>query len=214
MISLKIINFTIMGARVKKVFALILLISITIPACFKKKCGTTTSKKTTCTKKNNEQLFSEDAEEFILEDDSDVNVFESDNQAQSNDEEISLDELPEKPGEHGRTIQFDYNSSKIRPEQKAKINQNAKMVKEKLKSSKNSKVVCKGHSCKIAKNKEYNYTLSQERAHKIAKSYEKEGVPAKQVKAVGFGDSNRLTEAEGIEGQAPNRRVETEILVD
>ncbi|MDR3646797.1 MAG: OmpA family protein [Candidatus Babeliales bacterium] len=196
----------------KKVFALILLISITIPACFKKKCGTTTSKKTTYANKKNGQLFSEDAEEFVLEDDSNVNVFESDNSG--SDDEISLDSLQERPQERGKTIQFDYNSSKIRPEQKAKINENSKLVKDKLRNNKNSKVVCKGHSCKIAKNKEYNYTLSQERAHRIAKNYENAGVPANQVKAVGFGDSNRVTDAEGIEGQAPNRRVETEILSD
>lgn len=198
----------------KKAFALILLISITLPACFRKKCNIITTKKVTATSKNQGQIFSEDADEFILEDDSNVNVFEADNQDQLSDEDIALDELQEKPQECGKTIQFDYNSSTIRPEQKAKLNQNAKMLKNKLRNDKTAKIVCKGHSCKIAKNKEYNYTLSQERAHKIAKIYEKEGISANQIKAVGFGDSNRITESEGIEGQAPNRRVETELLTD
>lgn len=194
----------------KKVFALILLVSITMPACFKKKSSVTTSKRTSL-KNSNGQIFTEDADEFILENDSDVNVFESDNTNEFNNEEIYLDVLNE-PQEKGKTVQFDYNSSQINPAEKNKIKQNAKMIKDHLKHDKSTKVVCKGHSCKIAKNKEYNYTLSQERAHKIAKNYENQGIPAKQIKSVGFGDSNPVTQAEGIEGQAPNRRVETTFL--
>jgi len=195
----------------KKKIVLLLLVSL-LPACYKKKCQVNTCKKQdNCSfeSQKNDQIFSEDAQEFILEDDSDVNVFENGNQEDNDD--IFLDTLDEEP-EKAKTIQFDYNSSKIRNSEDLKIKENAKSIKDKLKNNNNTKVICKGHSCKIAKNKEYNYTLSQERAHRIATKYKQNGIPSDKIKAVGFGDSNRITEAEGLEGQAPNRRVETTFL--
>ncbi|OGB83137.1 hypothetical protein A3F66_01510 [candidate division TM6 bacterium RIFCSPHIGHO2_12_FULL_32_22] len=195
----------------KKLF-MILPILLLLPACFKKKPVLTADKgqKPVCGLKTCQPgkptKVDEDVEEFFLEDDEDGNVFEKGQPIV--DQELEMVSLPlEKQATE--TVQFDYDRTKIRPEESAKIDKNAAQAKEILKENADAIVVVKGHSCKIAKNQTYNYMISQERAEHVAKEYVKKGVPQEKVKAVGHGSSELLTNAEGKDAQAINRRAET-----
>jgi outer membrane protein OmpA-like peptidoglycan-associated protein len=195
----------------KKEFLLVLLLSIVLPSCKKKKIdvkgpGTVVQ---TVSRPNGNETYSEDTGEFALEDDAEFNVFEDDQKKQV---EVAQDlGWNEVDAQELDKIQFDYDKSEIRPTERQKIESNAKAIKKKLAASPDAKVAVKGHSCKIAKNKEYNYTLSQERAQTIAREYQDQGIAAENLKPVGYGASMLLTEEEGMEAQAPNRRVETVI---
>lgn len=199
----------------KKIFVLVLLLSVAVPGCSKKKTivnGKTTKVQNVQGIKSGKTL-SEDADEFVLEDEAGFNVFEDDSKKQvetDSKNDLSWDELNEDVDKNER-VQFGYDKSVIEPNEKAKITRNAKKIKSKLAKDANVKVVVKGHSCKIAKNKEYNYVLSQERAEKVRNEYEQEGVPASNLKSVGYGATNPLTDEDGMEAQAINRRAETVI---
>lgn len=199
-----------------KKFALTLLIvGFGIPGCAKKKNKIVQPDKQTIVKNNYEKrkgtkTFSEDAEEFILEDDAEFNVFESENGAQP--DSFSWEELDESEDEQVEIVQFDYDSTKIKDSERQKIQRNSKVIQEHLKGNDKAKVAVRGHSCKIAKNKDYNYAISQERAEKLKKAYEERGVPAEKVKAVGYGSSVLLTDKDGVDAQAVNRRAETVFL--
>lgn len=198
-----------------KVFPLVLLATAIIPGCcFKKKpkCEEPSTEQNTYKKGKNSKTFSEEAEEFVLEDDTSVNVFEDNGINNQVSNELSWDNLDEKSNIKLESIQFEFDSSDISPSEKQKIKRNAQVIKEEIKKNPKTRIVIKGHSCKIAKNKEYNYALSQERATKVAQIYEKEGISQDQIKSVGFGSSMLLTDEDGMEAQSPNRRAETVIL--
>lgn len=196
----------------KGIFALILLLSV--PACFKKKvckpdsCVPKTEAKEW--KKGGEAKFDEDAEEFYLEDEETGNVFDNTKEAKPASD-LDLQEVDIDNGDE-EVVQFDFDRTDIKPEEAPKIERSVKQIKETIKKNPTVKVAVKGHSCHIAKSKTYNYAISQERADKVKKEYVKQGVPVEKVSAVGYGDSQPITEAKGKEGQAPNRRAETKCI--
>ncbi len=198
----------------KKILSLVLLSTVAVPGCcFKKKpkCQESSTEDSSYKKGTNAKTFSEEAEEFVLEDDAAVNVFEDNGGVKANSD-LSWDNMDEGTSVKTETVQFDFDSSKVNSSEKEKIKRNAQSIKKELNKNPKSGVVVKGHSCKIAKNKEYNYSLSQERAEKVAKVYENEGISRDKIKSVGFGSSMLLTDEDGMEAQAPNRRAETVVL--
>ncbi len=199
-----------------KKISLVALLSIAfIPACFKKKVDS--QRENTVLNEasgSKTSTVTEDAQEFLLEDEANFNAFDDSKPSVSNIEnsnDLDWSEVEENINDEAKTgtVQFEYNSSKIKQSEEDKIRKNTKLIKEKIAKNKKAKVLVKGHSCKIAKNKEYNYALSQERAHKVAKVYEQEGIPTKNVKSVGYGATMLLTDKDGMEEQAINRRAET-----
>lgn len=111
-------------------------------------------------------------------------------------------------------IQFDFDSAKIRPTELNKISNNARIINNELDADDNLRVLVKGHACKIAKSELYNRAISQKRAYHVADEYIKLGVPKARISAIGYGASQLLTNEDGMEAQAINRRVETELVLD
>lgn len=197
----------------KKLTFLALIALISVPGCCKKKIEPKKNKEVIIIEESGSAgAFSEDADEFVLEDDTGFNTFDN-NAKVSEQEELSWTELENDDcKDRFDVVQFDYNSPNIRSSEMNKINKNAKVIKEKMGKDKDIKVTVKGHSCKIAKNKEYNYVLSQERAQRVANAYEKQGIPHDKIKSVGFGATMLLTDEDGMEAQSPNRRAETTLM--
>lgn len=180
-------------------------------ACFKKKqvnVSAPISQKSSSEwqKKSGTVKFDDDVDEFFLEDDAEGNVFEEGAAAKNVD--LDLASLPLED-QNTEVIQFDFDKTNIKPEEKAKVARNSKHAKDVLKDNSDAVLVVDGHSCKIAKSQTYNYMISQERAENVAKEYVNQGVPAEKVKAVGHGSSELITNADGKEAQSVNRRAET-----
>ena len=197
----------------KKDHILILLsLLILTPGCLKKKVTALKNKVSTAFYGKNKHTFStEELDEFILEIENDNDMFNPTN-ASPEDKNFSWREL--EPDQEYNKIQFEFDSSEIKPSEAAKIRTNAKQIKKELKGRTKTKVSVRGHSCKIAKNQDWNYVLSQERAQKVADLYVENGIPTDKIKAVGYGSSLLLTDLNGIEAQSPNRRVETVLVVE
>lgn len=202
----------------KKIFQLILLLSLCLPGCRKKNNVVVKSKPLiqNVDRRETGKILSEDADEFSLEDDAGFNVFEDENKKQveskeQSEEELKWEEVDENDSKEFETIQFDYDQTALKPLEKAKVKKNSKLLKEKLNKNKDAQVRVKGHSCKIAKNKEHNYVVSQERASELKKEYIANGIPEDRIKAVGYGDSMLISDEDGMEAQSPNRRAETVI---
>ena len=198
----------------KKITILALLALISVPGCCKKKIEPKKVKEVTFVGDAGKKgAFSEDAEEFILEDDTGYNTFDNKAKVANQDEDLSWTELEnDDTKEKADVVRFDYNSPQVKATEAGKVNKNAKLIKDKMAKDKNVKVTVKGHSCKIAKNKEYNYVLSQERAQEVATAYEKQGVPHDKIKPVGFGATMLLTDEDGMAAQGVNRRAETDFV--
>lgn len=214
----------------KKLLILMLLSIALVPGCGKKKIQEVKPKPTVVQvedpkEREKNKTSIDEADEFVLEEDekeniadkTGVNVFEEQKEQKPSSEEMKQDaswaELDvDENSQKTDVIQFDFDKSNVKPSEDEKITKNVKMIKEKLAENKDAKVVVEGHSCKIAKNEDHNYALSQERAAKVKRIYVKRGVPSEKIKAVGMGTSKLLTNAEGREAQSINRRVETVFL--
>ena len=196
----------------KSPFLLILLFAL--PACFKKQQVVTTksapaSKDSGWEKTGQSVRFDDDVDEFFLEDDEEGNVFEQGISA--NDQVLEMAELP-LDQQDTEVIQFDFDRTKVKPSEKEKVSRNVEHVKDVLNDNSKAVAVIDGHSCKIAKSQTYNYMISQERAENVSKEYISKGVPENRIKALGHGSSELLTDADGKESQAPNRRAETKFV--
>ncbi|OGB83599.1 hypothetical protein A3F66_03360 [candidate division TM6 bacterium RIFCSPHIGHO2_12_FULL_32_22] len=196
----------------KSPFLLVLLFAL--PACFKKQPVVTTKPAPAVTDSGWEKTgpsvrFDDDVDEFFLEDDEEGNVFEQG--ISGNDQVLEMAELPLEQ-QDTEVIQFDFDRTKVKPSEKEKVARNVEHVKDVLNDNPQAVTVVDGHSCKIAKSQTYNYMISQERAENVAKEYVSKGVPESKVKALGHGSSELLTDADGKEAQAPNRRAETKFV--
>lgn len=190
-----------------KKLLLYLPILLLFSSCIKKKQQNSASSATTS--KMGSAKFDGDVEEFVLEDDSDGNVFENNGSVDADAldlEDVTLD------GSDNEVVQFEFDRTDVKPEEHSKIERNSEVVKKTLSKNPNAKVVVDGHSCKIAKSETYNYMISQERADKVANEYAKTGISKDKIKAVGHGDTVRLTNADGKKAQAINRRAETKVI--
>lgn len=158
-----------------------------------------------------DSFSSETIDELSLDEDTD-NCFEADDH--SDHDEIIVSNHIESDTDVGAVIQFDYDDTRVKPSEQPKIEYNIKLAKQELATNPKSKVAVRGHSCKIAKSDLYNRAISQERAEHVAQAYTQAGVPADKIDAVGFGAAELLTDEDGRQAQAPNRRVETDFIID
>lgn len=173
---------------------------------------TSKAKKGEFVKEGGTYVFSDDADEFRLDGDS-GDPFAGDKDYVGDKDDFQWDNIVYDT-DAGEVIQFDFDDTAVKPSEKAKIVHNAELAKHELDCNPKSKVAVKGHACKIAKSELYNRAISQERAENVAQEYAKQGVPRDKVSAVGFGASELLTDEEGKETQAVNRRVETDFVVE
>lgn len=103
-------------------------------------------------------------------------------------------------------IRFGHNSAVIETPSYKDINATAAV----LKKYPNAKVTVKGYSDSLG-NPAYNVDLSQRRAQAVADALVKQGVPAENVTAIGYGAANPVASNATVEGRRQNRRVEVDI---
>jgi outer membrane protein OmpA-like peptidoglycan-associated protein len=143
-----------------------------------------------------------DVESFVLDNDANqVNIALA-----FNDSDAQLDFNLEETTEADQDTQvvfFDFDSYKIKDDQKPAVAELKKKITQWVKDGK--KVVFKGHSCKWHGTRAYNLALSGQRAQWIA-DYCK--VPKDNVKVFGVGSEEPLVFDNSKDGQGPNRRVE------
>ena len=105
-----------------------------------------------------------------------------------------------------KRIQFKYKSTTLSKKSKEVLDEIIKILKENT----HLNVLIEGYTSSDGNGRNH-MTLSQRRAESVREYLEMNGIKAKRLKAVGFGDSNPLngnkTEAE----RALNRRVELKI---
>ena len=150
-------------------------------------------------------IFNEDIEAFVLEEDQPA----FNQQLAQNQLDFTWEEHDLKNNKK-QVVYFDYDSSKIKPDQEAAIL--ADIQEKRALTEKGYNVSVIGHSCKWHGTKAYNLALSERRAQSIADYYEKAGIDRKHIKVIGVGDSEPITLENGKEAQAPNRRVEISAL--
>ena len=203
-----------------KKLVLLSFLSICLSGCFKKKIDTK-PKQGNHEHKGISGEFVQEGGTYVLSDDVDEFVLDEDSIDQFADNQDPLADKDDFQWDHivydtdaGETIQFDFDETKVKPSEKNKIAHNVELVKQELETNPKSKVAVKGHACKIAKSEIYNHAISQARAEQVAKEYANSGVPREKMSAVGFGSSEPLTDEDGREAQAPNRRVETDFILE
>lgn len=155
-------------------------------------------------------VFNEDSDEFKLDDDI-QDVFEGEGEAVDAKAESQWDNIV-YDSDAGEVIQFNFDDTSIKPAEMPKVEHNAELAKQVLDQNPKAQVVCNGHSCKIAKSALYNQAISQGRAENVKNELVKHQVDPARVKAVGHGASELLTDEDGMEAQAINRRVETDFI--
>ena len=205
----------------------VLLVSLLAPACVRKKTATThkTSQKAQAYDENlPKTTYDENVGAFVLEDDAGHDIFSEAKDVKKSGaepdktsgitEKTDLDdawawqELDEE--QPTQIIHFDYDSVQIRPDQELAIKYDAQQAKSAVKDG--ATVVVEGHACLITRSQSYNQALSQKRADVVKKRLVQAGVAAKSIKAVGRGISCLISQAEGKEGQSPNRRAEVKFI--
>jgi len=145
------------------------------------------------------QLFDENVDAFILDEDS-VSLAQNDDISWQDTEETT---------DIAQAIHFDYDKSALSQKEKEQLVAQLDKIKELTEEGKT--VVLKGHSCRAGKaTGAYNLALSNDRAHKTADMLAAAGVPKDKMKVFGVGYEEPTVMEDTItrEGQAPNRRVE------
>lgn len=122
----------------------------------------------------------------------------------------------EKPKERIvlRGINFDFDKYNIKKEFEPILNEAADILKKRPDIV---EVIIEGHTDSIG-TEAYNQKLSEKRAESVKKYLVSKGVPAAQLKTVGFGESRPIAPnkkpdgKDNPEGRAMNRRVEFEVI--
>jgi len=102
-----------------------------------------------------------------------------------------------------RSVHFDFDKYKIRPEFVPVLKEAAGMIKARP----GTNVVVEGHTCSIG-TEVYNQGLSERRAASVRNFMINEGVEAKRLQAVGYGELRPKYDNKTREGRSLNRRVE------
>ena len=102
---------------------------------------------------------------------------------------------------------FETNSSRIKPESFAKLDQAAKL----LKAIPTGIVFLMGHTDAVGR-KDYNLKLSKQRASSVARYLEKGGIDPKRIMFDGRGEDRPVADNDTDSGRRLNRRVEAIFL--
>jgi outer membrane protein OmpA-like peptidoglycan-associated protein len=130
------------------------------------------------------------------------------------DEKVSLAWEDEEKNSGFKVINFDFDKNNIRKDQVTKVEQDAKLAENVVKSGK--EVVITGHACPIGSDS-YNMSLSERRALAVKNEMEKRGVAGNKIKILGCGSQKPivLSDAESREERirelAPNRRAQVAV---
>lgn len=166
-----------------------------------------------------QHFFEEDIEDFITADDDRMLVDAQQDVADSHvlawQEETRQDDC--------KTIYFDFDSDRIRPDQEENIAYDVELIKRKIEECQNDQslgamqVVVEGHSCHSAGSSIYNLALSERRALKVKDRLVASGVPSSMIKIVGRGqEMPAIVAGKVVDGdrqsQWPNRRDEIRLI--
>ncbi len=160
-------------------------------------------------------FFDADVEEFVLEEESDANIFEQapddveTKVAQLEEDAVEFDwqeHREEEEADNIKPIFFGFDRHSIASDQKEALETDLKVAKKMTDDGRT--VVVEGHACHSAGSKTYNYIKAENRAHAIAQCAEEYGIPKEQIKVVSRGDTMPIVHGGDCDEQAPNRRVE------
>ena len=130
-----------------------------------------------------------------------------------------VQELEEQEG--FKTVHFDFDSDKIKTEERGNVKKNVTTAKKVLADNSNEPdqptIVIEGHSCHSAGSSAYNLALSEKRAAVLKAELTKQGVPEENIKVVGRGNEiPAVKNGKVVTGdkyqQAPNRRDEVRVI--
>lgn len=103
-------------------------------------------------------------------------------------------------------ILFDVGKSDLYPGSYDRL----RRLSETLNKYPKSSIGVKGHTDSMG-GESYNQTLSEQRADRVSRFFEGEGVAPNRLRATGFGESMPVASNETASGRSQNRRVEIEI---
>lgn len=106
-----------------------------------------------------------------------------------------------------QTIYFDYNQSSLRDESKGVLNQ----VADILRRDPGLSIEIEGH-CDIRGSTEYNLQLGELRARKVMKYLVAQGVDAKQIRIISYGEERPVDLGMSEDAHQQNRRAELQAL--
>lgn len=106
-----------------------------------------------------------------------------------------------------RSVNFDFDSSKLRPDALTILDDNARTLKM------NAKVMVEvaGHADSV-NSEQYNQRLSERRAWSVANFLTEKGIEKKRLKPKGYGELKPVADNATAEGRAKNRRVDLNLL--
>ena len=114
--------------------------------------------------------------------------------------------LPKKISLSADTL-FDFDSAKLRPLGKQKVEE----LVEGLKENPSVRVLVEGHTCSIGTEK-YNQKLSERRANAVRDYMVSLGIGASRITTRGYGESKPIESNNTAAGRAKNRRVDITTL--
>lgn len=106
-----------------------------------------------------------------------------------------------------RGVNFDYDSSEIRPVDRPVLNEAVRQLSAHIQIS----IAIEGHTDSRGTD-EYNQALSVRRAEAAFRYLVNKGLAPERMRAEGFGESRPLADNETDSGRAQNRRVELRVL--
>jgi OOP family OmpA-OmpF porin len=171
--------------------------------CENEKCGNATDRRAVTGKvtKGSKELW---VEVYVMNDGNDYNITVVEKEAMK--QVVTANDMLQALKTEGHIalyINFDTGKSTIKPESKPIVDQIVQM----LKSSPDLKLNVEGHTDNVG-NPKSNKTLSEERAKSVIAEIIKQGVDAKRLSPVGFGQDKPIADNKTEEGKAKNRRVE------
>jgi outer membrane protein OmpA-like peptidoglycan-associated protein len=134
----------------------------------------------------------------------DYNIVVVERQAMAQD--VNINELVDQLNKNGFItlyINFDTNSSTIKPESNKTLDDAASV----LKAAPTLSVLVGGHTDNVG-TPQANMKLSEERAKAVVAALVQRGIAAERLTAKGFGDTQPIADNRLEEGRAKNRRVE------
>lgn len=106
-----------------------------------------------------------------------------------------------------RAVYFDFDKSNIRPDAKATLDEAIRIIK----AEGSQVVICEGHTDSRG-TEPYNEALSMRRSRSVRDYLIKGGIPAKDIKVEGFGETKPVASNDTDEGRQQNRRVELRLM--
>ena len=104
---------------------------------------------------------------------------------------------------------FEFGKAELKPEGKVKIKEYRDQAAGELSSA--EKVVITGYTDNVGE-KDFNMTLSQQRAEAVRDTLTSLGADPKKFQVIGAGEAKPIADNSTEDGRAKNRRVEVEVL--